>query len=147
MQIFWDELYYYSYLNRYFEFTISEPDFLEWRTSGKFPWEPVEIKSLPSLPKPEKQWVDRQNGDWKLVNSRREIPLFIVRYCHKKAEHENCNPWDEKCSIDPTGKTDEACFRILDDGYYYQTSRRNGGGVYVLYDRENQRCYINYSSH
>ena len=78
--------YDWTYLNRYFEFTISEQDFLDWcKNCG---WEPIEIESLPSLPSPK--WPDLSDGSaWPMINQKLgdKIPLSIVRYCYRKAEH------------------------------------------------------------
>ena len=114
----------YSYCIAYpssqFEFTISEPDFLDWCEENS--WESVEIKSIPSASQ----------------DASLSLPVTIVRYCHGKAEHKECFPRLNKCQIDPTGKTDKACFCTLDDGIYY----RQGSSFFVLYDRDKQRCYI-----
>ena len=132
--------YYWTYLNRYFEFTITEQDFLDWCSDGN--WKPIEIKSLLLLPE-----VRNNDDDWPVVNERRGSPLSITRYTCGKAEHTECSSRYGECRIDSTGKTDEACFRLVDEGYYYEHRHSNGGGVYILYDREKKRCYINYSHH
>ena len=137
--------YYVSYLNRFVEFTISEQDFLNWcKDRG---WEPFdEIKNLPVLPRPpEPNWHNDSDAIW--VNQRRgrEIPLAIIRYNHIKEEHEACNPFLRRCRIDSTGRTDQACVRLIGDGYYYEHRWADGGGVYILYDRENNRCYVQWS--
>lgn len=132
--------YDFTYLNRFCEFEISENDFLDWCKNRKYPWNPVEIETLPSLPKPD--W-----NEYPQINDRREVPLSIIRYCYKKPEHENCRASFDECQIDPTGKTDESCFHTLDNGYYYESRSRDGGGVYVLFDREKNRCYIYWAHH
>ena len=140
--------YDWAFGNRYFEFTIAEQDFLDWceKKDSRYRWETLEIKDLPSLSAPNRDWDD--DNAWPVINERRgeAIPLSITRYNHRKAEHKKCDSrWE--CQIDPTGKTDDACRRLVDDGYYFEGRHRNGGGVYVLYDREKQRCYIQYSTH
>ena len=99
----------------YFEFTISESDFLDWCEEQS--WEPVEIKSLPSY----------------------EIPVSIARYCCFKKEHKECYAWTGKCQIDPSGKTDKACFCTSDDGYFCHLNKPERN---IMYDRKKQRCYI-----
>lgn len=139
---------------RYLEFTISERDFLDWGKSqwdkspdGNQWWNPVEIKCLPSLPKPN---VDRENGSACVVNGRQggEIPLSIPRYICKKEAHQGCYPWKGLCLNSPAGKADNSCIRFIEDGYYFEiwAPRRCYAGIYVLYDRENQRCYYAYAS-
>ena len=128
-----------TYSNSLIEFTIAEIDFLDW--CKKNDWSPVEIKDVPSLPKVV---FDRDNdAAWPRINEEQggEIPLAIPRYKYKKPEHERCR-YGEECQIDPTGKTDEACFRLVDDGYYHERRARSMGGFYILYDRENNRCYV-----
>jgi len=127
-----------TYSWQHVEFDISETDFLGWCKNEASGWEPIEIEILPSLPT-----IDTIMPS---INHRRECPLWIPRYCRYKPEHKNCNPWNKECQHDPTGKTDDACFRIVDNGYYYETRAHNGGGVYVLYDRDNNRCYIHGSA-
>ena len=131
-----------TYSWSYIEFTISEPDFLDWCRQRN--WKPVEIKDLPSLPKVESDW--EKDSDWPRINGAQgdKGPFSIPRYSYKKPEHERCNKYDhnQRCQIDPTGKTDDACFRSVDDGYYYETRQRSAGGFHILYDRENNRCYI-----
>ena len=127
----------------YLEFTISEQDFLDWGAKNFRDWEPLEIKSLPSLPRsPQPDTTDE--GEWKWINRQQgeKLPLSIHRYLSQTEKHEECR----RCLIDPTGKTDDACVRFVDDGYYFQISGRNHGGAYILYDRERQRCYYFYSS-
>ena len=131
--------YYVSHLHRCCEFTISEQDFLEW---CKERWEPIEIETLPSPPK-TKLWHERDEDDFPIINEQRKVPLRIERYSYVKPEHEKC--WSLNCQVDPTEKTDAACFRSVDDGYYYEQRRQTSGGVYILYDRSNQRCYIDWS--
>jgi hypothetical protein len=138
--------YSWTYVNRYFEFTISEQDFLNWCENRENQWKPIEIKTLPELPKDDRGPWDLADGET-LDNQRREIPLLFRRYNRSKSEHKDCDPRYKKCQIDPTGKTDNSCFCLLDDGYYYESRRSSGGGVYVLYDREKQRCYIEWNSH
>ena len=134
-----------TFLNRYFEFTISEQDFLDWckDRDERYRWEPIEIQILPSLPTSNKDRND--DSVWPIINEKRgsKIPLSITRYNHRKTQHEQCPRWKE-CQIDPTGKTDDACFRLVGDGYYFELRGSNGGGVYILYDRERNRCYIEY---
>ena len=134
----------------YLEFTISEPDFLDWgksllNTHGRS-WEPLEISDLPSLPKPNMDWEDDET--WPMVNPRQgdTIPLSIPRYICGKEEHKECSPWNGRCLISFAGKADNSCIRLVDDGYYIEERWRNGGSNYILYERENQRCYYAYCS-
>ena len=129
-----------TYSRSHIEFTIAEVDFLDW--CKKNGWTPVEIKDVPSLPKVVFDWDN--DAAWPRINEGQggEIPLAIPRYKYRKPEHERCNSYDKKCQIDPTGKTDDACFRLVDDGYYYERRARSMGGVHILYDRENNRCYV-----
>jgi len=132
----------------YMEFTISEQDFLDWGKSQLDQWwEPLEIKSLPLLARPPQP--DRNNDDaWPAVNEQQgeKIPLLITRYIFGKEGHRECRSQGGLCHISPTGKTDSACFCFVEDGYYFQARGCNGGGYYILYDREKQRCYLNYHS-
>ena len=132
------------YMRYYCEFTIFEEDFLGWCKNRTNPFEILEIKDLPSLPALNWHLEDRDKDK---INERRgsQIPLSIVRYNMRKPEHENCNPWDwndRQCKIDPAGKNGGACFRFVSDGYYFEHRLSNGGGAYILYDRETHRCYI-----
>lgn len=127
--------YDFSFMHQFCEFDISEVDFLDWCKTKEISWELVEIETLPSLPEVDRNKLPR-------INHQRNIPLLIARYCCRKTEHEECYPWTEKCQVDTTGKTNKACFHIVENGYYYESRWSNSGGVYVLYDRENSRCYI-----
>ena len=128
-----------------FEFTISEADFLDWCRDKEFPWEPFEIKDISSR-SPRGYYFNKGGGSSVSIFGE-SAPLSIVRYCHVKEEHKGCEPWQHKpyeskqqvCQIDPTGKTDKACFRIVEDGYYYVHET-----YHVLYGREEQRCYVFY---
>lgn len=127
-----------TYMTQYVEFDISEPNFLNWCKNETASWEPIEIETLLSRPLPDAYMP--------LINYKDENLLWISRYCRRKPEHETCHPWSKECQHDATGKTNNACFRIVDNGLYYETRSPNGGGVYVLYDRDNNRCYI-YGNH
>ena len=131
--------YYLTYSRQCCEFTISERDFLEW---CKERWgESIDIVTLPSLPKDNRRYFERTKNEFPIINEQREVPLLIGRYSYIKPEHEKC--WaHEKCQVDPTGKTDVSCCHFVDDGYYYEERYQDCGGVYILYDRSNQRCYI-----
>jgi hypothetical protein len=129
----------YSFHNMFMhqvcEFDISKDDFLVGKP------EAIPIESLPTLP------PFGQRGREPRVNYQREIPISNIRYCYVKPEHEKCSPWSPKCNVDPTGKTDDSCFHFVSKGYYYEYRGRNGGGIRVLYDTENGRCYIHANHH
>jgi len=145
--------YFYSYMRWYCEFTISEEDFLDWCSNREFPFEVLEIKDLPSLPKHDRRLHELTDDELPMIHERRggRIPLSIVRFSSRKPEHENCKsywehiPPEERCVIDPTGKTDNSCFRIVEDGYYHEHRWQCHGGLYILYDRTNNRCYIKWN--
>jgi len=136
--------YYDTFNNRWCEFTISEAEFLEWCKNRESPWIPVEINSLPTLPKEERGTRDLASGEY-ILNARREITLSIERYNRVRSEHEKCAGRYKECCIDPTGKTDDACFHMLDEGYYYERRYSSGRGIYIQYNREKQRCYVEFS--
>ena len=132
----------YSYYNRLLhqacEFDIPEKAFLEMCQTKKW-WHPVAIETLAELPK-----VDiHEERPW--INYERDVPLGNRRYVWHKPEHENCSFFygnHGECKVDPGGKTDASCFRSVSQGYYYEIRGSNGGGIKVLYDSENGRCYI-----
>ena len=140
----------FPFPREYMEFTISEQDFLDWgkiQNDRGWDWKLLEIENLPSLATPANP--DRKDKDaWPVINRRQgeKIPLSIVRYLHGKKEHNECKPWSDRCQIDPTGKTDNACYRLVDDGYYFEKTWPSGAHDYFLYDREKQRCYFESSS-
>ncbi|MGL6194171.1 MAG: hypothetical protein ACRC2T_05050 [Thermoguttaceae bacterium] len=107
---------------------------------------PVSIEMLPDLPQ-----VDYTNEDSEesQINYKRDVPLNIVRYVYHKDEHKDgCSPWNSaKCNVDPSGKTDASCFHSVSQGYYFERRYRNGGGLYMLYDSENGRCYMKWNHH
>jgi|GEM_PF-3730838 len=132
----------YSYYNRLLhqacEFDIPENAFLEMCQIKK--WHPVPIETLSELPKVETQ------DEYPWINFRRRVPLEISRYVRwYKPGHEECYPFHGDCKVDPSGKTDASCFRSVSQGYYYEIIWSNGGGITVIYDSENGRCYIHSS--
>ena len=134
----------YSYYNRLLhqacEFDIPEDAFLAMCQSQQ--WQPVSIETLPELPKDETQ------EKYPHVNDERRIPLEILRYVWHKSNHVDCRSFVYgNCQVDPSGKTDASCFRSVSQGYYYEIRGENGGGIKVLYDFENGRCYIHTNPH
>ena len=136
-----DYSFHHTYLDQVHEFSIPENAFLEMCRVKK--WQPIAIESLPDLPPFD------FDAPFPRINWKREIPLTMPRYVYPKPEHEQCNPWSviRECHIDPTGKTDQSCFHSVSQGYYFEHRRSNGGGIIVLYDTENGRCYINTNPH
>jgi hypothetical protein len=128
-----------TYSRNHVEFTIAEQDFLDW--CKQLGWTPIEIKDLPLLPEVEYDWDN--DAAWPRINEQQgnKGPLIISRYNCRKPEHERCK-YGQECLVDPTGQIDDACFCSVEDGFYYECRRRSCGGVHVLYDRENNRCYI-----
>ena len=134
----------YSFYNRLLhcvcEFDILEDAFLEMCKDKK--WNPIAIESLPDLlPFQESEMEPNTNYE-------REIPLKITRYVYTKPGHENCGLWwNCSCQVDTTGKTDDSCFRAVSRGYYFEVRGSDAGGIRVLYDSENERCYIHSNPH
>ncbi len=131
--------YHDTFMHRVREFDIPEEAFLKMceKSEGK----PISIATLPDLPRPDHPpQVNARQGD--------NIPLTIVRYVYPRKEHRQCNPWNfAECKIDQTGKTDDSCFHSVSKGYYYENRLGNGGGIYMLYDSENGRCYMHWNHH
>ena len=128
--------YHLKYSSQLHEFDISEKAFLEMCEEKG--WEPVVVETLPDLPP-----FDHEKPSPR-INYLREVPLTIVRYVNLKEreKHKGCDPWNSaKCNVDPSGKTNASCFRSVSQGYYYERRYDNGGGIFVLYDSENGRCY------
>jgi hypothetical protein len=127
-------------MRRVREFDIPEEAFL--RMCKEREDEPVAIETLPDLPPFDHETPSPQ------INSRREVPLTITRYVSLIGGHKGCDPWNfAKCNVDPSGKTDASCFRSVSQGYYFERRHGNGGGLYMLYDSENGRCYMKWNSH
>jgi len=145
--------YYDTFMHRRREFDISEEAFLKMcKEKG---YEPISIETLPDLPP-----FDHENNERPWVNYQREVPMSMVRYVYHKKEHRynkeephtRCEPWSHpakyaKCSVDPSGKTDNSCFHAVSKGYYYEIRYGNGGGLEMLYDLENGRCYMHWNHH
>jgi len=136
----------YSYhtrlLHQVCEFDIPEDAFLEMCQAKQW-WHPVAIETLAELPKDETQ------DEYPVINEERKVPLGNRRYVWDKPEHDNCRFFygnHGECKVDPSGKTDASCFRSVSQGYYYEIRGSNGGGIKVLYDSENGRCYIHSNS-
>ncbi|MGL4595765.1 MAG: hypothetical protein ACRC2T_10350 [Thermoguttaceae bacterium] len=134
--------FYHTFMHRIREFDISEEAFL--KMCEKAEYTPVAIETLPDLPH-----IDHSSQDRNRINYKREVPLNIVRYVYHKDEHKNgCSPWNSaECRIDPSGKTDASCFHRVSKGYYFEHRLSNGGGLYMLYDSENGRCYMQWNHH
>lgn len=135
-----DYSFYNTYMHQVLEFSISEQAFLEMCREKK--WAPIPVESLAELPP-----FDRDQS-YPLINSERNVPQTVPRYVYPRPEHERCGSLSYgDCRVDPTGKTDESCFRSVTHGYYYEYRVRNGGGTVMLYDAENGRCYIHSNHH
>ena len=135
-----DYSFHNTFMHQVCEFNISEQAFLEMCRERK--WPPIAVESLPELPPFD--WQSPR--PW--INYEREVPQTVPRYIYPKPGHEHCDPWNfDTCGIDPTGKTDESCFRSVTRGYYYEYRVDNGGGTVMLYDSENGRCYIHSNHH
>ena len=134
--------HYSTFWHKVREFDIPEKAFLEMCKEKEY--EPVAIETLPDLPP-----FDHEKPSPR-INFRREVPLTIVRYVFLKEreKHKDCDPWNwTKCNVDPSGKTDDSCFHSVSTGYYFEHRSGNGGGLYMLYDLENGRCYMKWNSH
>ena len=133
--------YYATFMHRVQEFDIPEKAFLEMCKKAEY--EVAAIETLPDLPP-----FDHEKSPPR-INYQREVPLTIVRYVYHKEEHQHrCEPWNfAKCNIDPSGKTDESCFHSVSKGYYFEHRLGNGGGLIILYDSENGRCYMHWNHH
>lgn len=133
----------YSYYNRLLhqvcEFDIPEDAFLEM-CKVKGYRHPVLIETLADLPRDE-------TDSWPRINENRNVPVTIRRYVWHEPQHENCHPSVPDCQVDPTGKTDASCFHSVSRGYYYEIRGEDGGGIKIVYDAENGRCYIHSSPH
>jgi len=128
--------YYDSYMYRIREFDIPVEAFLEMcKKRKRDPIDPIAIEMLPDLPPFD------HSKDMPWINVERSVPLTIGRYLSHKEEHGECNHWQAECKVDPTGKTDDSCFRSVSQGHYFEIQLSNGGGYKVLYDSENGRCY------
>ena len=134
--------YYNTFMHRVREFDISEEAFLKMCKEAEY--EPVAIETLPDLP----PFDHDANRDKPRINYMRKVPMAIVRYIYRKEGHEGCDPWNsDKCTVDPSGKTDDSCFRSVSKGYYYEIRYGDGGGLEMLYDSENGRCYMHWNHH
>ena len=135
-----DYSFHRTYMHQVHEFSIPENAFLKMcHTKG---WMPNAVESLPDLPPFD------FDAPFPRVNWERKVPLTIPRYVYPKHGHEECDPWNsDECHVDPTGKTDQSCFHSVSQGYYYEHRSGNGGGIVVLYDTENGRCYIHTNHH
>jgi hypothetical protein len=129
--------YYYTFMLRVREFDIPEEAFLNMCKQAAYV--PVAIETLSDLPQPD---VNAPR-----TNYRREVPLTIMRYIYHKEEHKECDSWNTQCNIDPSGKTDESCFRSVSKGYYFEHRLGNGGGLFMCYDSEKGRCYMRWNHH
>ena len=134
----------YSYYNRLLhqvcEFDIPEAAFLEMCKTKKYAV-PVRIETLADLPPLDSEEYPRINDD-------RNVPVIMRRYIWHEPQHENCISWVVgDCKADPTGKTDTSCYRAVSQGYYSEIRAKDGGGIKVVFDAENGRCYIHSSPH
>jgi hypothetical protein len=132
--------YYETFMHCVREFDIPEKAFLEM--CKKMEYKTVAIETLPYLPPDHEESPPR-------INYRRTVPLTIVRYVHHKEEHQHgCDPWNGMaCHVEPSGRTDDSCFRSVSKGYYFEHRLGNGGGLTMLYDSENGRCYMHWNHH
>lgn len=134
----------YSFYNRLLhqvcEFDIPEAAF--WEMCEKESWRPIPIETLKELPPPEYD----DDDEWPKVNTERSVPVGIRRYVWDRPEHENCSP-NYECELDPGGKGENSCHRVVSKGYYFEARASDGGGMKMLYDSETGRCYIHTSPH
>ena len=136
--------FYKTFMHRVQEFDIPAEAFLKMCERERYEAIAIAIETLSDLPP-----FDHTDHTQPLVNYKREVPLTIVRYVYHKEMHQNdCDPWNRaKCNVDPSGKTDDSCFRSVSKGYYFEHRRGNGGGLKILYDSENGRCYMHWNHH
>jgi hypothetical protein len=132
-----DYCFFESYTSRYCEFNLPKSSFLKY--SEKQKWEIVDIEKTDVF-------FTCYNNDFNMSEKRQytyEKPLTIRRYIALlKLEHHKCSQW--KCEVDTTGLTENACVRSISKGYFYRTSNGAGRGITVLYDSEQERCYLDY---
>jgi len=127
--------FYCTFMTHVREFNIPEEAFLKMCKEAE--QEPVAVEALPDLPP-----FDFTNKERPKLNYERKVPLTIVRYVYHGEEHGECSSWHAECHVDPNGKTDDSCFRSVSRGYYFEHCLSNGGGLKILYDSENGRCYM-----
>jgi Uncharacterized integral membrane protein len=131
--------YYNVLLHQVCEFDIPEDAFLEMCKAKEYAT-PVRIETLADLPPPDDKEYPRINDD-------RKVPVIIRRYIWHESQHEKCIPSSGACEVDPTGETDASCYRTVPQGYYSEIRASDGGGIKVVFDSENGRCYIHSSPH
>jgi len=119
------------------EFDIPKKAF--FRMSGKREYVLVAIETLPNLPP-----LDYEKRR-PLFNPQWEKPLTIKRYVYPRKEHKDCRGHRAKCNVDPSGMTDNSCFRSVSFGYYYELRLDDGSGFIMLYDSKNERCYMHWN--
>lgn len=119
--------YYNRLLHRVCEFDLSEDAFVKMYRN-KFVAPNEEDSSENSLHE---------------IETLPDLPLKITRYNYAKPEHEACQHFIfPGCDVDPSGETDASCFRAVSQGYCSERRGSDGGGIDILYDTENGRCYI-----
>ncbi|MDR0609919.1 MAG: hypothetical protein LBG58_07410 [Planctomycetaceae bacterium] len=118
-----DYCFYEKSTIRFCEFNLSKDSFLKYCEKEK--WEIEDIEKMEE------------------IKYKYEKPFIISRYIFPlKPEHHKCNT--SECKIEPTGRTENSCIRLVSKGYYYKKYFRAGRGFTVIYDSEQERCYCLY---
>jgi len=132
--------YYNVLLHQVCEFDIPEDAFLEMCKAKKYAT-PVRIETLADLP-------PFDDEKYPHINDERRVPIIVRRYIWHEPQHKECDSFIMgDCEVDPTGKTDTSCYRAVSQGYYSEIRAEDGGGIKVVFDSENGRCYIHSSPH
>ncbi|MDR0521731.1 MAG: hypothetical protein LBH00_07740 [Planctomycetaceae bacterium] len=142
-----NQSYYHTWLHQHGEFDITQEEFFKIFNDNWYRGKPVDIEK-----RTDKDGFEIPGEDDKVIRvnmSFHPYPYFIRRYNGMKQEHKDCLYLtdEQHCKIDPTGRTDASCFRLVSHGYYYEQRFSNGGGVYMLYDTDNHRCYYRGNHH
>jgi hypothetical protein len=133
-----DYCFFKNFVARYCEFNLPKDSFLKY--SEKQKWEIEDIE------KTDVFFICYYN-DFNMKEKKRpyihEKPLTIRRYTASlKPEHHECT--SSECKIEPTRRTENSCVRFVSKGYFYETLNGAGRGITVLYDSEQERCYLDY---
>ncbi len=131
--------YYYSNsLGNTREYSIPEADFLDIAKS--LGYNVVKLSEATDQELIERT-VYKEHWAEYLEHGQKPEREVRVQRCHLRShpQHKECNWYN--CQVDPTGRTDESCFRTVINGWFDGARGSTGGGVKFVYDLDNGRCY------
>ncbi len=131
--------YFYSncFGNTY-EYDIAEADFLDITKS--LGYDVVKLSEATDRELVERTFGEEHWASFLENNQKPEREIRLQRrHLRSHPQHKECSWYN--CQVDPTGRTDESCFRTVVNGWFDGVTLGAGGFIKFVYDLDNGRCY------